>query len=136
MAEKSVTRRGIGALSTRTGVNIETIRYYERIGVMPAPPRTEGGQRVYDDDHVKRLSFIRRCRALGFSLDDIRALLKLVDGCDHTCGEVYDMTVAHIADIRAKITDLNRMERVLKDMAARCAGGDVPDCPILEALSA
>ena len=136
MAEKSVTRRGIGALSKRTGVNIETIRYYERIGVMPAPPRTEGGQRVYDDDHVKRLSFIRRCRALGFSLDDIRALLKLVDGGDHTCGEVYDMTVAHIADIRAKITDLKRMERVLKDMAARCAGGDVPDCPILEALSA
>ena len=137
MAQKeSVTRRGIGALSKRTGVNIETIRYYERIGVMPAPLRTEGGQRVYDDDHIKRLSFIRRCRALGFSLDDIRALLKLVDGGDHTCGEVHDMTVTHIADIRAKITDLKRMERVLKDMAARCAGGDVPDCPILEALSA
>ena len=134
--KKSVTRRGIGALSKRTGVNIETIRYYERIGVMPAPLRTEGGQRVYDDDHIKRLSFIRRCRALGFSLDDIRALLKLVDGGDHTCGEVHDMTVTHIADIRAKITDLKRMEQVLKDMAARCAGGDVPDCPILEALSA
>ncbi|HEX9808792.1 MAG TPA: helix-turn-helix domain-containing protein [Alphaproteobacteria bacterium] len=127
---------GIGTLSTRTGVNIETIRYYERIGLMPAPPRTEGGQRVYDAGHLKRLAFIRRSRELGFSLDDIRALLRLVDGGDYTCGEVHQMTLAHISDIRRKIADLRRMERVLKEMAAKCEGGDVPDCPILEALSA
>ena len=127
---------GIGVLSARTGVNIETIRYYERIGVMPEPPRSEGGQRVYDTGHLERLAFIRRSRELGFSLDEIRALLSLVDGGDYTCGEVHDMTLTHIADIRRKIADLRRMERVLNDMAAKCDGGDVPECPILEALSA
>ena len=127
---------GIGALSTRTGVNIETIRYYERIGVMPKPPRTVGGQRVYDAGHLKRLTFIRRSRELGFSLDEVRALLGLVDGGNYTCGEVHEMTLGHIADIRRKIADLRRMEGVLKDMAAKCDGGDVPECPILDALSA
>src|SRR3546814_908405 len=78
---------GIGTLSGRTGVNIETIRYYERIGVMPKPPRSVGGQRVYDAGHLKRLAFIRRSRELGFSLDEIRALLRLVDGGDYPCGE-------------------------------------------------
>lgn len=135
MTEKASMTFLIGTLSKRTGVNIETIRYYERIGIMPAPPRTEGGQRVYDHGHLQRLAFIRRSRELGFSLDDIRALLKLVDGGDYTCGEVRDMTVAHIADVRKKIADLRRMERVLKDMAAKCEGGDVPQCPIVEALS-
>lgn len=127
---------GIGALSERTGVNIETIRYYERTGIMPEPPRSAGRQRVYDTGHQKRLAFIRRGRELGFSLDEVRALLRLVDGGDYTCGEVQEMTLAHIADIRRKITDLRRMERVLKDMADQCDGGDVPDCPILDALSA
>jgi MerR family mercuric resistance operon transcriptional regulator len=126
----------LGTLSKHTGVNIETIRYYERIGIMPKPPRTAGGQRIYDTSHLKRLAFIRRSRELGFSLDEIRALLRLVDGGDYTCGEVHEMTLAHIADIRRKIADLRRMERVLKDMAAKCDGGDVPECPILDALSA
>ena len=125
----------IGELSRRTGVNIETIRYYERIGIMPNPPRTEGGQRVYGESHMKRLTFVRRGRELGFSLDDIRALLGLVDGGEFTCGEVKDLTVAHIGDIRRKIADLRRMEKVLKEIASKCDGGDVPDCPILEVLS-
>src|SRR3546814_8825801 len=99
-----------------------------RIGVMPKPPRSVGGQRVYDAGHLKRLAFIRRSRELGFSLDEIRALLRLVDGGDYTCGEVHEMTLAHIADIRRKIADLRRMERVLKDMAAKCDGGDVTEC--------
>ena len=85
---------------------------------------------------LKRLAFIRRSRELGFSLDEIRALLRLVDGGDYSCGEVQEMTLAHIADIRRKIADLRRMERVLKDMAAKCDGGDVPECPIVDALSA
>lgn len=127
---------GIGTLSKHTGVNIETIRYYERIGIMPRPPRTAGGQRIYETSHLKRLAFIRRSRELGFSLDEIRALLRLVDGGQYTCGEVHEMAVVHIADIRRKIADLSRMERVLKDMAAKCDGGDVPDCPIVDALSA
>ncbi|MEQ1613005.1 MAG: helix-turn-helix domain-containing protein [Hyphomicrobiaceae bacterium] len=126
----------IGALSAETGVNIETIRYYEKIGLIPAPPRTEGRQRVYDAIHLKRLTFIRRGRELGFSLDDIRQLLGLVRGHDLTCGEVKAMTEQHVADIRRKVKDLRKLERVLTDLAFKCRGNAVPDCPILEALSA
>lgn len=126
----------IGRLSAETGVNIETIRYYERIGIMPPPPRTHGGQRVYGDDHLKRLAFIRRSRELGFSLDEIRALLGLVGGHALTCAEVRDMAHAHVADIRQKVKDLRKLERVLTDLAARCHGRKVPECPILDALGA
>ena len=136
MRKREVGDLTIGMLSRRTGVNIETIRYYERIGIMPAPPRSHGGHRIYDAGHLKRLAFIHRSRELGFSLDEVRALLALVDGGDYTCGEVHAMTMAHVADIRGKIADLRRMERVLTDMAARCEGGDIPDCPVLDALSA
>jgi MerR family transcriptional regulator, mercuric resistance operon regulatory protein len=125
---------GIGALSVRAGVHTETVRYYERIGIMPKPPRTEGGHRIYDADHLKRLTFIRRARGLGFSLEEVRGLLKLVDGGGLTCGEVQGMTLAHAADIRRKIDDLVRMERMLSEMAAQCEGGDVPQCPALDAL--
>lgn len=125
----------IGALSAETGVNIETIRYYEKIGLIPAPPRTEGRQRVYDSTHLKRLTFIRRSRELGFSLDDIRELLGLVRGHGLTCGEVKAMTEQHVADIRRKVKDLRKLERVLTDLAAKCRGNAVPDCPILDALS-
>lgn len=126
---------GIGELSRRSGVNIETIRYYERIGLLTPPPRTEGGHRLYPDDHRKRLTFIRRSRELGFTLDEIRNLLGLVDGgC--TCGEVKDVALMHIKDIRRKIADLRRMERTLAETAARCEGGTTPDCPIIDALFA
>ena len=126
----------IGALSGATGVNIETIRYYEKIGLVPAPPRTEGRQRVYDSTHLKRLTFIRRGRELGFSLDEIRALLGLVRGGDLNCAEVKTMTERHVTDIRRKVKDLKRLERVLTELAGKCRGDAVPDCPILEALSA
>lgn len=125
----------IGALSTATGVNIETIRYYEKIGLMPAPPRNEGRQRVYDASHLKRLTFIRRGRELGFSLDQIRELLGLVRGHDLTCAGVKTMTDAHVTDIRRKVKDLKKLERVLTDLSAQCCGDAVPDCPILDALS-
>lgn len=125
----------IGALSAQTGVNIETIRYYERIGVMPAPPRTEGRQRVYDENYLKRLTFIRRGRELGFSLDQVRDLLGLVRGHDLTCADVKVMTERHVAEIRRKLKDLKRLQRVLNDLAAQCHGHAVPDCPILEALA-
>ncbi len=125
----------IGALSTGTGVNIETIRYYEKIGLMPAPPRTEGRQRVYGPNHLQRLIFIRRSRELGFSLDEIRDLLGLGRGHNLTCGEVKTMTEHHIADIRRKVKDLKKLERVLTELAAKCRGNAVPDCPILDALS-
>lgn len=124
----------IGELSRRTKVNIETIRYYERCGVLPPPPRTGGGHRAYGEDHLKRLNFVRRSRELGFSLDEVRQMLRLVDGGDVTCEQVKEMTLEHLANVRAKIADLRRMERTLKDTAARCAGDKTPDCPIIEAL--
>lgn len=124
----------IGEASRQTGVNIETIRYYERIGVMPKPVRTEGGHRAYDADQVKRLAFIKRSRELGFSLAEIRALLDLVDTGSYTCSEVHDMTTKHLATVRKKVADLRRLERVLKEMTAECNRGDVPECPIIDAL--
>ena len=124
----------IGELSKRTNVNVETIRYYERAGVIPPPPRTEGGHRVYDEVQRKRLNFVRRSRELGFSLDGVRQMLRLVDGGDVTCEQVREMTLAHLADVRTKIADLKRMERTLKKTATRCAGDKTPDCPIIDAL--
>lgn len=124
----------IGGLSKQTGVNIETIRYYERIGVLPGPPRTSGGHRLYGEDHLKRLTFVRRSRELGFPLEEIRGLLRMVDGDDYSCDEVKDLTLDHLAEIRSKIADLKKLEKVLKDMASQCEGGNVPDCPIIDAL--
>ena len=125
----------IGAVSDRSGVHIETIRYYERAGVMPKPERTTGGNRLYRAEHVRRLNFIKRSREMGFSLNDIRGLLDLVDRGDYTCGEIHAIAVEQIATIREKIKNLRRLERVLKEMAAECSRGIVPDCPIVEALS-
>jgi MerR family mercuric resistance operon transcriptional regulator len=138
MAMPNTNARGfsIGGLSGQTGVNIETIRYYERVGLLPVPPRTGGGHRLYGDGHARRLTFIRRSRELGFSLEDIRKLLALVDGGDYTCADVKVIATRHLADIHDKIADLARLEQVLKGIAARCDGGALPDCPIIEALSA
>ena len=124
----------IGVLSRRTGCKVETIRYYERIGLLPAPSRSAGGHRLYGEDHLKRLTFIRRGRELGFSLDDIRGLLGLVDGGAYTCAEVKAVTLEHLGEVRRKLADLRRLERVLKGMAAECEGGAVPDCPVIDAL--
>ena len=125
----------IGALSKHTGVNIETIRYYERIGILPAPHRSEGGHRLFAREQVKRLRSIRRSRQLGFSLEEIRALLGLVDGGDYTCAAVKLLTDAHLQSVRRKIADLRKIERVLREMVAQCTDDIVPDCPIIDALS-
>lgn len=125
---------GIGAVSRDTGVHIETIRYYERIGLLPEPPRSQGRHRVYDDNHRQRLVFIRRSRELGFSLDEIRILLGLARSHRLTCDEVKALTEQHVTDIGHKIRDLKKLQRVLGDLAARCHGGKVPACPILDAL--
>jgi MerR family mercuric resistance operon transcriptional regulator len=126
----------IGRLARLAGVNIETIRYYERIGLLRPPPRTDGGYRAYADDHVTRLRFIRRARELGFTLDQVRALLRLAGDREHSCAEARELASAQLRDVRAKLADLARMERLLAEMVARCAEGRLPDCPILEALSA
>tara|TARA_B100001105_G_scaffold160590_1_gene129212 strand:+ start:947 stop:1396 length:450 start_codon:yes stop_codon:yes gene_type:complete len=124
----------IGSLSQQSGVNIETIRYYEKIGVMPKPERSAGGYRVYGPEHVKRLHFVRRGRELGFSLDELRGLLRLVDGHSYTCAEVHALTIEHLEDIRQKIADLKRLEHVMSDMAASCTRDQIPECPVIDAL--
>ena len=127
----------IGELSRRTGCNIVTIRYYEQIALLPAPARSAGRYRVYDTADVRRLAFIRRARELGFTLDEVRTLLSLSagDGQD-TCANVREVAERHLADVRAKIADLQAMEHVLADAVRRCAAGEVPGCPIIDALSA
>jgi MerR family mercuric resistance operon transcriptional regulator len=121
-------------LAEATGCNLETIRYYESVDLLPAPARTAAGHRVYTDQDVRRLKFVMRSRELGFSLEDIRGLLGLGDGALHTCAEVRDRTEVHLADVRARIADLQRIEAVLSRTAALCTGQDRPDCAVLDSL--
>lgn len=124
----------IGAVAERTGANIETIRYYERIGLLPHPARTEGRRRAYHERDVRRLDFIRRGRELGFSLADVRMLLELADRGDVACTETKEMTLRHLADVRAKIRSLKNLERALKQMSDTCRPGVQLSCPVLDAL--
>lgn len=117
-----------------TGVHLETVRYYERIGLMPAPARTAGGHRSYAPEHIRRLNFIRRSRELGFTLDETRALLGLGAPGKASCAEVKAIAAHHLGDIRAKINDLAKLERLLAKTIARCSGDTVPDCPVLDIL--
>lgn len=126
----------IGELSHLSGVHIETIRYYEKIGMLPAPPRTKSGRRVYGPSETRTLAFIRRGRELGFTLDQIRALLNLSGPGKASCAEVQEIANHHIADIRAKINDLAKLERLLRKTVAQCSGGKAPDCPVLDILDA
>ena len=130
-AREELTR---GALAARTGCNVETIRYYEQVRLLPPPPRSAGGHRLYGRDLVKRLNFIRRSRDLGFTIKEVRELLRLVDGGTYTCAEVEELARDHVREIRRKIADLRRLQKVLETMAAQCNGGAVPDCPIIDAL--
>jgi len=125
----------IGALSRQTGCNIETIRYYEKAGLLPVPARSPAGYRRYGSTHLRRLTFVRRARALGFSIEDVRKLLKLADERKRPCGEVRVVAGTHLKDVQAKIADLRAMERVLRETVAKCASGRSPDCPLIEALS-
>ena len=124
----------IGELSRLTGVNTETIRYYEKIKMLQAPPRTEGGHRIYGPTEARVLAFIRRARELGFSLDEIRALLELGGPGNASCADVRKIATRHLDDIRAKIGDLKKLERLLAKTIARCSGNRVPDCPVLDIL--
>lgn len=131
----SMRRLQRAELARATGCNLETIRYYEKIGLMPDPPRTASGFRIYDETHLSRLRFILRGRELGFAIEDIRGLLGLVEAGTQTCAEVKTRTELHLADVRAKIADLKRIETVLAATAAQCSGEQAPDCPILDALA-
>ncbi len=121
-------------LARRSGCNLETVRYYEKVGLLPEPPRTAAGYRSYDATHERRLRFVLRARELGFSLDEIRELLRLVDERDQPCAEARAVAATHLDDVRAKIADLKRMERVLKDVVEQCAHGTLPECPLIETL--
>jgi MerR family mercuric resistance operon transcriptional regulator len=128
---KPLTR---GELAACTGCNIETVRYYERVGLLPPPPRSAGGHRLYGEGLVRRLNFVRRSRDLGFSIEEIRELLRLVDGGTYTCGEIEQLARDHVREIRRKIADLRKLEGVFETMAAQCSGDAVPACPIIDAL--
>jgi MerR family transcriptional regulator, mercuric resistance operon regulatory protein len=134
--QQSPAALSIGELSRRTGVNIETIRYYERIKMLPAPPRTASGRRVYGPAETRSLTFVRRSRELGFALEEIRVLLALsIDDGKNTCAEVRELAARHLADVRAKIADLRAMARVLADAVRRCDAGEVPGCPLIDTLT-
>jgi MerR family mercuric resistance operon transcriptional regulator len=125
----------IGELSRQTGCNVEAIRYYERIGLLPSPER-QGRYRRYTAADVRRLTFVRRARELGFTLAEARALLALsaIDG-ESACAEVWDISATHLADVRARIADLRAMERILTAAVRQCDAGEQPGCPLIEALS-
>jgi MerR family mercuric resistance operon transcriptional regulator len=125
----------IGAVSGRTGCSIETIRYYERIGLLPRPIRSAGGHRIYGPEQERRLNFVIRCRDLGFALQEVRDLLRLVDHGQYSCADVRRMTVNHLDEVRAKLRDLRKLERSLARYVDECRGGVTPDCPIINALS-
>jgi len=124
----------IGELSAQTDCKIETIRYYEKTGLLPEPARSAGGYRDYGDDHLKRLSFIRRCRELGFSIEEIRGLLALVDGGTYTCSDIKKITLEHVNSIQQKIVDLKKLEKTLSQISSQCSGDRTPECPIIDAL--
>lgn len=125
----------IGELAARAGSNPETIRYYERIGILPEPARTDGNYRDYGADHVARLSFIRHARALGFELSAIRVLLDLADQPGRDCAAVDRITINHLEVVEAKIVQLEALRSELMRMLDQCRGGQVADCRIIESLS-
>lgn len=125
----------IGRLAAETGVNIETIRYYERVGLISAPPRTAGGHRTYDEQQVQQLIFIRRGRELGFSLDDIRSLLALASQTNVACAGAKKIALRQLEGVRGRIASLKKLERALGKMSGDCQPGTDKPCPIFEALS-
>ena len=124
----------IGDLARATGTKVATIRYYERIGILPAPARTAGGQRAYARDHLRRLAFVRRARDFGFGLDQVRALLDLADRPDRDCAAVDVVARARLAEVDRKLADLAALRRELADLVDRCGHGRVAECRIMEAL--
>ncbi len=134
MASSSPSARSIGKLAALTGVKVPTIRFYEQIGIMPAPERTASDRRVYDDAALRRLSFIRHARDLGFDLDSIRSLLDLADAPDRPCGEANAIAERHLAVVIEKIARLEALKTELSRMTAECAGGRVSGCKVIEVL--
>jgi MerR family copper efflux transcriptional regulator len=125
----------IGRLADAAGVGIDTVRFYERRGLLPTPKRTASGYRLYDAESINRIRFVRRAKDLGFTLDEIQNLLKLQDNAGPK-SEVKAITKLKLEQIEAKITGLTRMRSVLESLSAECSGkGSVSGCPIIEAMT-
>jgi Cu(I)-responsive transcriptional regulator len=124
----------IGALSKATGTNIETIRYYERIGLLPAPMRTSANYRSYDEAHRARLTFVRHSRELGFTIEQVRSLLDLSDHPNRDCEEADQIATQHLEQVENKIAQLALLRAELKRIVGRCRGGISADCRVIEAL--
>jgi DNA-binding transcriptional MerR regulator len=124
----------IGELAKRTETLVETIRFYEHAGVLAPPARTLGGYRNYASGDIQRLTFIRRCRELGFSLDEVRGLLKLADRSNDSCSSVCEVASKQLDEVLQKLARLRRLERSLSSLKNSCDGGRIRDCRILESL--
>ena len=125
----------IGDLGRATNTKVETIRYYEQIGLLPAPSRTGGNFRAYAPEHLGRLSFIRRARDLGFTLDEVRELLTLSDQKRRSCEAVDAVARQHLADVDRKIEDLKALRTELDSIISQCNCGTIAECRIIEALA-
>ncbi|MEQ8444164.1 MAG: MerR family DNA-binding protein [Alphaproteobacteria bacterium] len=123
----------VGMAAKRSGVGIEAIRYYEREGIVPAAKRAANGRRLYDAAAITRLRFVRRCRDLGFSIDQVRVLLSLSSASTRNCDDASRVGKTHLDDVRAKIADLQQLEMALCELLANCAGGQA-HCPMLQRL--
>jgi Cu(I)-responsive transcriptional regulator len=132
MAARALT---IGDLAKATNTKVETVRYYERIGLMPSPKRSASNYRTYSADHAERLSFIRRSRALGFSLDQVRELLGLADDRGRSCAAVDEIARQHLAEIDGKVADLKVLRRDLDALLRQCRHGAIAECKIIKALA-
>lgn len=125
----------IGELAQQTSTKVETIRYYERIGLLPTPARTGGNYRAYARGHLERLSFVRRGRDLGFSLDEVRELLRLSDDRNQSCADVDRIARLHLAEVERKLADLRALQAELRLMVDHCQHGTIAECRIIEALA-
>ena len=125
----------IGAVARETGCRVQTIRYYEQLGLLSAPRRTEGGQRRYERPHLDRVNFIRHCRELGFPLESIRELLDLADSPAAPCEDADRICERQLLDVRRRIERLTALGRELEDMLRQCGGGRIDSCRVIESLS-
>ena len=129
----------IGEFAERTGTSVPTIRYYEQIGLLRRAPRQSGGQRVYGRDDVERLTFIRRCREFDFSIEQVRALVAIMQDPKSSCMDAREMAAEHLDAVRAKMREVKALERSLVEFVSACdgscAGGPGPECVILEDLT-
>lgn len=134
-----MTKLRIGVLAGRTGTNAPTIRYYEEIGLLRPAYRQPSGQRTYGEDDVKRLTFIRRCRDFGLSIEQVRSLVTIVEDRNRSCIDARDIAEQHLVNVRAKIAELRELENSIGDFVlncnSSCTGGPGPDCVVLNDLS-